>query len=273
MARLLRRSVQLGIVACLACAGPALADPPGRVARVSFLAGSVSFRPSSVSDWTDASLNYPLTIGDHIWTDVNARTELELGAMTVRLAPLSECSILNLDDRVVQLRITQGGIYVHVRARHAAEENRVDQTYVVRVQTAERVLIAVRDGSNGRGEVRRRAGPSSRGVGARSGSQHRLQPRERQDLVHRRGDGLQQGDVNALLNPDGSMVARSTYVPARRVTSFDPRRGARERVTSLYWRRDCRHRQAGTSARAASRSADPRPAERLGRRDRAHHRI
>src|SRR5579862_2404295 len=126
MARLLRRSIQLGLVACLAVAGPALADPPGRVARVSFLAGSVSFRPSSVTDWTDASLNYPLTIGDHIWTDVNARTELELGGMTVRLAPLSECSILNLDDHVVQLRITQGGMYVRVRDRGPDEVVEVD---------------------------------------------------------------------------------------------------------------------------------------------------
>src|SRR5258708_28690000 len=115
MARLLRRSIQLSLLASLTWTSPAQADPPGRVARVSFLTGSVSFRPSSLSDWTDASLNYPLTIGDHIWSDVNARTELELGAMTVRLAPLSECSILNLDDRVVQLRITQGGMYVRVR--------------------------------------------------------------------------------------------------------------------------------------------------------------
>src|SRR5258708_28682309 len=93
MARLLRRSIQLSLLASLTWTSPAQADPPGRVARVSFLTGSVSFRPSSLSDWTDASLNYPLTIGDHIWSDVNARTELELGAMTVRLAPLSECSI------------------------------------------------------------------------------------------------------------------------------------------------------------------------------------
>ena len=46
---------------------PALADPSGRVARISFIGGSVSFRPASLDEWSLASLNYPLTIGDHVW--------------------------------------------------------------------------------------------------------------------------------------------------------------------------------------------------------------
>ena len=63
----------------------ASADPPARVARVSFVGGPVSFRPASADEWTAATLNYPVTIGDHVWTDTAARTELELGASTVRL--------------------------------------------------------------------------------------------------------------------------------------------------------------------------------------------
>src|SRR6266849_5047918 len=47
----------------------ASADPPGRVARLSYISGSVSIRPASVDAWSAATRNYPLTTGDHMWTD------------------------------------------------------------------------------------------------------------------------------------------------------------------------------------------------------------
>lgn len=94
----------------------ALADPPGRVARLSFIGGSVSLRPASLDDWSLASLNYPLTIGDHVWTDRGARAELQLGSTVIRLAPFTLVSVLNLDDHTVQLRVTQGTVSMRVRA-------------------------------------------------------------------------------------------------------------------------------------------------------------
>ena len=96
-------------------ASAALADPPGRVARISFIAGSVSFRAATLDEWTAATLNYPLTIGDHVWTETAARIEMQLGSTAIRLAPHTEFSILNLDDRTVQLRITQGSLALRVR--------------------------------------------------------------------------------------------------------------------------------------------------------------
>src|SRR5207244_1853701 len=48
-------------------------DPPSRVGRLSYLSGSVSFRPGDVDDWTDATINYPLHNGAHLWTDSDAR--------------------------------------------------------------------------------------------------------------------------------------------------------------------------------------------------------
>src|SRR5262249_57641667 len=96
-------------------ASPAWADPPGRVARISFVGGPVSFRPASLDEWTEASLNYPLTIGDQLWVERNGRTELDFGAALVRLGPLSEFSVLNLDDRTIQLRLTEGTLDLHVR--------------------------------------------------------------------------------------------------------------------------------------------------------------
>src|ERR1700733_12325482 len=80
-----------------------LADPSARVARISFIGGSVSFRPASLAEGSGASLNYPLTVGDHLWTDRGARSELQLGSTVVRLAPLTAFSVLNLDDHTIQL--------------------------------------------------------------------------------------------------------------------------------------------------------------------------
>src|SRR6476661_7388145 len=51
-------------------------DPPTRVARLSFLGGSVSLRPAGMDDWTDASVNYPLSSGDDLWSDADGRTEI-----------------------------------------------------------------------------------------------------------------------------------------------------------------------------------------------------
>ena len=59
------------------------ADPPSRVARISFLDGSVSMQPGGAGDWGAASLNRPVTIGDKLWTDQNSRLELQAGEASI----------------------------------------------------------------------------------------------------------------------------------------------------------------------------------------------
>jgi hypothetical protein len=113
------------VVAILAPLG-ASADPPALVARVSFVGGPVSFRPASADEWTAATLNYPVTIGDHVWTDTAARTELELGASTVRLAPFTEFSVQNLDAGIAQFRITQGAMSLRVRSLNQGDLVEID---------------------------------------------------------------------------------------------------------------------------------------------------
>ena len=41
-------------------------DPPGRVARINFVQGSVSFQPGGEGDWVTAVPNRPLTTGDNL---------------------------------------------------------------------------------------------------------------------------------------------------------------------------------------------------------------
>jgi hypothetical protein len=112
--------------AWIASSTPALGDPPARVARISFSAGSVSFRPGTMDEWSTASVNYPVTIGDHVWTDRSARTELQLDTAVLRVAPSTELSVLDLDDHVAQIRVTQGTVSVRVRAVDAGDTMEID---------------------------------------------------------------------------------------------------------------------------------------------------
>ena len=61
------------------------ADPPSRVARLSFAQGNVSVEPASVNDFSPAEVNYPLTTGDRVWSDNGALGELEAGQLAVRM--------------------------------------------------------------------------------------------------------------------------------------------------------------------------------------------
>ena len=90
-------------------------DPPTRVARLSFLGGSVSLRPGGIDDWTDATINYPLTTGDELWTDADGRTEITLGPTAIRLAPRSAFGFLALDDYTTQIRLSEGSLQVRLR--------------------------------------------------------------------------------------------------------------------------------------------------------------
>src|SRR2546427_11910598 len=89
-------------------------DPPSRVGRLSYLSGPVSFRPGDADDWTDATINYPLHHGDHLWTDSDARAEITVGSSACRLAPPSAFGFPALDDRTAQGRPSPGAL--HVRA-------------------------------------------------------------------------------------------------------------------------------------------------------------
>src|SRR5689334_10201013 len=114
----------------LALAAPAVRaqsdDPPSRVARLSYQSGSVAFRPGSVEAWTNPALNYPLTTGYHLWTDPGAQTEIHTGTAAIRMASETALAFLNLDDRAIQLSITQGSIQIHIRNLEPEETFEVD---------------------------------------------------------------------------------------------------------------------------------------------------
>ncbi|MGH8208637.1 MAG: DUF6600 domain-containing protein [Steroidobacteraceae bacterium] len=92
------------------------ADPPGRVARLSYVQGSVSLEPAGAQNWIAAEVNRPLTTSDRLWSDApGSRAELDIGGAVIRLGSSTGFSLLNLDDNTAQMQVTAGTVIVHVR--------------------------------------------------------------------------------------------------------------------------------------------------------------
>src|SRR5713226_3219275 len=137
-------------------------DPPSRVARLSYAHGTVSFNPGGTDDWVSAIVNRPITSGDKLWTDNGARAELHIGSAAIRLSGNTGFSFLNLDDRMAQIRLTEGTLNVRVRRLEQDETFEVDTpnlafsilrpgNYKINVNEAgDTTVVVVRDGE---GEV------------------------------------------------------------------------------------------------------------------------
>src|SRR5256885_3325979 len=149
-------------LAIAAFSGHASADPPSRVARLGYTSGAVSFSPSGEDDWVQASINRPLTTGDRLWADARSRAEIQVGGAMIRMSAETDVSILNLDDQITQLRLTQGALNVRVRRLEPDQALEVDTpnlAFSVRQPGAYRVEVDP-DGKattifvrNGQGEV------------------------------------------------------------------------------------------------------------------------
>jgi hypothetical protein len=107
-------------------AGTAAADPPDRVARVGFLRGEVSFQAAGDDRWVEASLNRPLGTGDKVFADRDSRVELEIGAAAVRLDEGSTFDLLNLDDQIAQMELTEGVLNLRVRRLDSGQSYEID---------------------------------------------------------------------------------------------------------------------------------------------------
>ena len=137
-------------------------DPPSRVARLSYASGTVSFNPGGTDDWVSAVVNRPITTGDKLWTDNGARAELHIGSAAIRLSGNTGFSFLNLDDRMAQIRLTEGTLNLRVRHLEQDESIEVDTpnlafsilrpgNYKINVNEAgDSTFVVVRDGE---GEV------------------------------------------------------------------------------------------------------------------------
>ena len=153
----LRLCLLVFCLATLASVSALWGDAPNRVGRLNLISGTVTFHPESVDEWAPATLNYPLTIGDHLWTDQDGQAEVHVGSTAIRLASNTEMSFLNLDDQAIQIRLSTGSLDLRLRQLDPAEEIEVDTpnsslsllragTYRIDVQQSGDTTVTVRTG-------------------------------------------------------------------------------------------------------------------------------
>ena len=110
-------------------------DPPGRVARLNYMEGSVSFQPGGENDWVDAVLNRPLVTGDNLWADENSRAEVHIGSTALRLGAKTGITLLEVSDRAAQIRLAQGSLIVKIRHVDDEDSYEIDTPNVAFVVT------------------------------------------------------------------------------------------------------------------------------------------
>jgi hypothetical protein len=121
------------------------ADPPSRVARISFLDGTVSCQPGGQGDWGSAAKNRPVTVGDKIWSDKASRAELQAGQASIHIGSMTALSFLNLDENIMQVRLAEGAMNLRVRELREGDVYEVDTpnlAFTVRQAGAFRVDVS-----------------------------------------------------------------------------------------------------------------------------------
>jgi len=101
-------------------------DPPGRVARLQYVQGSVSVQPRGTEDWVAATVNRPLTTSDNMWVDKDSRAELNVGTGVLRMNSETSVTLTNVSDSTVQVQLNQGTLNLRVRRLYRGEIYEVD---------------------------------------------------------------------------------------------------------------------------------------------------
>ena len=231
----------------------AQADPPGRVARLSYIYGGVSFRPAGVDDWAPIE---PQPAAHH-WrsrysVEFAGSAELQIGSAALRMKSATALEFLNLDDSNVQLRLTEGSLIVRLRYLGDQDSFEVDTPNLAfsLLRTGEYRIDVKPDSSTTLVTVRARRGRDPRpqssfhrtrgrtGAGGRRRSAEVIKP-----SVPRRSMRWTPGSEGRDQRDDQSPSAR--YVSREMVGYQDRDRYGSWRNTPELWKRVGAERDAG----------------------------
>jgi hypothetical protein len=110
----------LALLICSSAWG-SVADPPERVAAVTYVDGDVSLGTESSPRSDQAVVNWPLARGDRVDTGSHARAELSLGVAALRLDERTHLVIQVLEPGTSELRLLAGALNVQLRAQPGVE--------------------------------------------------------------------------------------------------------------------------------------------------------
>lgn len=106
-----------------AASASASADPPGRVGRITYIEGAVSFHGDREHGWQKARINYPVTTENSLWTQASARAEVRVGPSAFRVDNDSVLDFVVLQDDLTEAYLQRGTVNVRLRSSGAPEGN------------------------------------------------------------------------------------------------------------------------------------------------------
>ena len=113
------------LAALLCCAVLPLAawaqEPPGRVARLSFVEGEAAVFADAEQGWEAARVNSHLTSENSVWTEPGSRAEVRFGTKALRLGETTQLDILRLDDDAFHAHLVRGALAVRIRETDGGE--------------------------------------------------------------------------------------------------------------------------------------------------------
>ncbi len=83
-------------------------SPPEMVGRLSQITGTVSFHGPEDSQWSPATLNYPVSTGDAFWTEPQAAAEIEFAGNRVDMQSSTEFDVNELNEQALIATEPQG---------------------------------------------------------------------------------------------------------------------------------------------------------------------
>ncbi len=86
-----------------------------RVGRVAAVVGAAQLWDAQDRQWTPLMVNRPLSAGDRIRSEREARVEVQIGTLDVFLGPQTDAELTQLDEQAAQLRLHQGHLVARVR--------------------------------------------------------------------------------------------------------------------------------------------------------------
>ena len=152
-------------------------DPPGRVARLSHATGYLSFSAAGTDQWTEVSMNRPISVGDSLWVPERGKAELHIGADVIRLSERSSLTFMTLSDDTLQLKLTRGTMVVRLRSLSGKEMVEINTPNLAfSLQEAGEYRISVNDDNTTEVIVRR-------GTGIAYGDRDSITIREAEQVV------------------------------------------------------------------------------------------
>jgi hypothetical protein len=97
-------------------AGRPNTDPPAIAGSLASVAGSVSFHAAGETQWSPATVNYPVTSGEGFWTEPQGSATIDIADNKIVLDEATEFEVATLDQSQFTVTEAQGALFIQLNS-------------------------------------------------------------------------------------------------------------------------------------------------------------